>query len=187
MKLPNSAQKKFSGVLFDVYQWDQEQFDKSTATYECVRRCDSVQVIPILDDGRIVLSYEQQPTMEHAQYGFVGGFIEREEEGRHLEAAKRELLEETGMEAKDWQLLAVIPYGHKVVWDTYIYVARDCKKIGEQHLDPGERIDIKEVYYDRFCEIVTDKDFRARMLMVDMLMELAEKKKTALKAALHLE
>lgn len=46
--IPEQAELKFHGVIFDVYQWPQEMFDGSTETFEMLRRADTVKIIAIL-------------------------------------------------------------------------------------------------------------------------------------------
>ncbi|MEI7603954.1 MAG: hypothetical protein WCJ19_02970 [bacterium] len=47
--IPEDAVKVFSGVIFDVYQWQQLQFDGTYATFEKIKRNDVALVIPIMD------------------------------------------------------------------------------------------------------------------------------------------
>ncbi len=54
------AKRVFKGVRFGTYQWEQKQFDGSIATYEIVKRNDTVIILPIID-GKIILVKEQQP------------------------------------------------------------------------------------------------------------------------------
>ena len=58
--LPAQAQRVFKGVIFDVYQWQQEMFDGTTETFEMLKRPDTVEVIAIKDD-KLVVVHEQQP------------------------------------------------------------------------------------------------------------------------------
>ncbi len=46
--IPEQAELKFRGVIFDVYQWPQEMFDGSVETFEMLRRADTVKIIAIL-------------------------------------------------------------------------------------------------------------------------------------------
>jgi 8-oxo-dGTP pyrophosphatase MutT (NUDIX family) len=84
-------------------------------------------------------------------------------------AAKREFLEETGMEASAWELYKKYPVGEKIDWDIYYYIARDCKKVSEPHLDPGERIDIKKVTFEDFLDLVTAEGFDSIGFANDLL------------------
>lgn len=99
--IPANAQKVFKGKLFDIYQWKQELFDGKKVTFEKLKRPDTVNVIPITSNGEIVISEQEQPGTDPF-IGCLGGRIDEGEEP--LEAAKRELLEETGMEASEYVL-----------------------------------------------------------------------------------
>jgi ADP-ribose pyrophosphatase len=155
MKLPSQAKKVFQGKIFDTYQWEQKLYDGTTATFEMLKRPSTIQIIPITDDS-IYLSYEEQPTKPRT-YTFFGGRQEPNEEP--LRTAKRELLEETGLESDDWELLKTYEYQGKMDWPMYLYVAKNCKKVSDQHLDPGEKIEIKKVSFEEFLEIVSSENF----------------------------
>jgi hypothetical protein len=61
-KIPKKARRVFKGVIFDVYHWPQKMFDNSTVTFEMLKRADTLQVIAITPDKKILLLKEQQPT-----------------------------------------------------------------------------------------------------------------------------
>ena len=151
MKIPDNAKLVFKGVIFDVYQWQQELFDGSQATFEALKRPGTVQVIPTVGD-RVLLSYEEQPGKPR-RHTFFGGRMEEGEEP--LTAIKRELLEETGLQSDDWELYKEYVSGGKIIWPIYLYVARNCRKVTEPRLDPGEKIDIKEFGFEEFVDIVS--------------------------------
>src|SRR6266567_3374658 len=87
--MPKEVKKVFSGVLFDVYQWQQKQYDGSYKTFEKIKRSDTVTVIPITNDRKIILTEQEQPATDPF-IGFPGGVIDLDEDP--LETAKRELL-----------------------------------------------------------------------------------------------
>lgn len=148
MKIPNNAKCVFKGVIFDVYQWEQEMFDGSHETFEALKRPNTVLTIPVVG-SKLLLSFEEQPgkTRHHRLFG---GRAEPNEDP--LETAKRELLEETGMESPDWELFGSYEFDGKIEWSTYIFIARDCQKIAEQKLDAGEKIDVYECQLSEFME-----------------------------------
>lgn len=155
MKIPNHAKRVFEGVIFDVYQWEQEMFDSSKATFEALKRPATIQIIPVLN-GKILLSHEEQPNKPRT-YTFLGGRQETDEDP--LLAAKRELLEETGLESIDWELFKIYEVEGKFDWQIYLYIARGCTKTSEQNLDAGERIDVKEVNLEEFLKITAEENF----------------------------
>ena len=59
--IPDNASCVFRGVLFDVYQWQQKMFDGSHGTFEMLRRPDTIAVVAIDDDGKIIACHEEQP------------------------------------------------------------------------------------------------------------------------------
>ena len=158
MQIPKHAKKVFKGVIFDVYQWKQDMFDGSTETFEAVKRPNTIEVIPVLGD-KIILADQQQPN-NNKHLSFFGG---RQEEGEEpIDTAKRELLEEGGLESNDWELLEVYDPLFKLEWNVYVFVARNCVKTQDQKLDPGERITPYPVNFDQFVEYTSSKDFWGR-------------------------
>jgi ADP-ribose pyrophosphatase len=170
-KIPPHARKVFSGVIFDIYQWDQEMYDGSVHTFESAARADAVSIIPVIDD-QIVIIHEEQPGRE-ANIGFPGGHIDPGEDP--LTAARRELYEETGMTFKDLKLVAIEDIGgHKVDWACYRYIATGLVNRDEPRLDPGEKIVVEIVDFDKAKELAENNIYMSHMIMeqVDSLAEL---------------
>ncbi|MBI2550885.1 NUDIX hydrolase [Candidatus Uhrbacteria bacterium] len=177
MKIPPHATRIFKGIIFDVYHWKQELFDGTTATFEALKRPGTVLVIPLVGD-RIVLAHDEQPG-RGARMTFLGG---RQEEGEDpLEAAGRELLEESGLASDDWKLLRTYEPAGKIDWTISLFVARDCKKAKEQMLDAGERIELVELDFETFIEKVSARDFWDQMVSNDVFRMRAEGKIDALR------
>lgn len=156
-KIPQNAKCVFKGILFDIYQWQQEMFDGSFKTFEKITRIPSVQILAITSDKKIILVNEEQPG--RGKYlSIAGGMVERNE--THFESAKKELLEELGMTSNNWTLYKEVNFGDKVDWPCYYYIAKNCKKVQEQKLESGERIEPLEVNFDEFVKIVLDEKFK---------------------------
>lgn len=165
MRIPPTAKKVFDGVIFDVYQWEQEMFDGSKETFEMLKRPNTIEVIAI-EGNKILLSKQSQPNKPEF-YSLFGGRANEGEEP--LETAKRELLEESGLKSENWELLKTYTPFHKIDWDIYMYIARDCVKIGDQHLDAGEKIEIIKCTFDEFIEIVESDKYWGNELVLDIL------------------
>jgi len=149
-KIPDNATKVFEGIVFDVYHWQQEMFDGSAATFEAIKKKDTVTVIAVVED-KIIITEEEQPGQE-AFLTLPGG---RTEQGHSpLEDAKRELLEETGYTSDDWTSWFISdPWeAVKIEWDNHFFIARNCKKTEEQNLDAGEKITVNLVTFEEFLE-----------------------------------
>lgn len=160
MKVPPQAKRVFKGEIFDVYQWEQELFDGSKATFEMVKRPGTIQIVPVVGD-KVLLSFEAQPHYGQ-RLGLFGGRMEEGEEP--LETAKRELREETGLESDDWVLIKTFESTGKIDWTSSYFIAKDCKKVTSPHLDPGEKIEIREVSFDEFITTIFDEDFPDKQL-----------------------
>lgn len=164
MNIPDHAKKVFEGIIFDVYQWEQEMFDGSRATFERLKRPGTVVVIPVIGD-KLVLAREQQPGMAEC-FTLLGGRQEKNEEP--LETAKRELMEEAGLASDDWKLFKVYEPVYKIDWQIHAFVARGCRKVAEQTLDAGEKIRLEECSFDAFLEKALSADFWEREVSNDL-------------------
>ena len=154
-KIPENAKRVFKGVIFDVYQWEQKMFDGSTETFEMIKRPNTLQIIATVGD-KIILAEEEQPN-KPTFYSLLGG---RAEEGEEPEiTAKRELLEESGLESDEWKLLKTYAPYFKLDWTIFIFIARNCKKAAEQKLDAGEKIKLLELSFEEFLEKLQDEKF----------------------------
>ena len=154
--IPDNAKKVFGGVLFDVYQWEQELFDGTKTIFEKLKRPDTVVVFPILDDEKILLTEQEQPGKEPF-VGATGGRVDNGED--ILEAAKRELLEESGYEASEFILWDAQHPTSKIDWVVYTFIAKGLKKVSDMNLDAGEKITLKPVSLDEFIDIAINKSF----------------------------
>ncbi len=54
-------------------------------------------------------------------------------------------------------------------WEIYTYIARDCKKLGEPHLDAGEKIQTRLIDFEEFLMLSEEPKFRGRELVEMML------------------
>ncbi len=154
--VPPHAKRMFKGVLFDTYQWEQELYDGTYKTFEKMVRKPSTDIIAT-DGKKIMVLMQEQP--EKPLYpGLPGGQVDTGEEP--FEAAKRELLEETGCVSDDFILYKLDTNGGpKVYFPVSTYIARNCQKIQEAKLDAGEKIQITWVTFDEFLEIARKENF----------------------------
>lgn len=164
--IPNNAQLVFKGKVFDVYQWEQEMYDGTKQIFEKLKRPDTVVVFAVMDDGKIILTEQEQP----GKAPFIGAAGGRMDEGEDvLSAAKRELLEETGYEASEFILWKAEHPTSKIDWVVYFFIAKGLKKVSEQNLDAGEKIKIKLVSFEELPAIVSSKNFSEKEIIVDFL------------------
>lgn len=153
--IPNQAELKFSGRIFDVYQWPQKLFDGSVATFEMLKRPDTVVIIAIMDE-HLIITRQKQPG-KNWYYGFPGGRVDASDVNE-LAAAKRELREETGMTFQNWRLLNVVQPFTKIDWLVYTFLATDFLEQTVQKLDAGERVEVSEISFDELQKYISRPD-----------------------------
>jgi ADP-ribose pyrophosphatase len=114
--------------------------DGHTATREYVLHPGAVMVVPMLDDGRLVLERQYRHPLGRVMIEFPAGKIDPGE--AHLACARRELLEETGYVATGWAhagpLHNAIAYSNEFI---DVFFARGLTLTGRQ-LDHGEFLDV---------------------------------------------
>jgi ADP-ribose pyrophosphatase len=114
--------------------------DGSLATREYVIHPGAVVVVPVLDDGRVVLVRQHRHPVGRVMIEFPAGKLDAGEDLRAC--AERELVEETGYSAREWARAGVM---HPVIsYSTEfidIWFARGLTA-GERRLDEGEFLDV---------------------------------------------
>lgn len=146
--IPPEAECVFRGKIFDVFQWPQRLYDGSTEVFEMLRRPDTVAVFALDDDDTFLTLDEEQPHGIHRVGGVPVGRVDPAD-ATVLDAAKRELREETGIECAHWMPLRVTQPEGKIEWFVHSFAACDVVARGSQHLDPGERIRVGSTPFSR--------------------------------------
>jgi ADP-ribose pyrophosphatase len=110
--------------------------DGKTSKREYIRHPGAVVILPVFDDGSILLERQFRYPLNHVFIEYPAGKIDPNEDP--LECAKRELQEETGYTAREWQFVCTI---HNAIAysDEHldIFLARGLTA-GESKLDEGE-------------------------------------------------
>lgn len=183
------AKLVFKGVRFDTYQWQQKQFDGSMATYEIVKRNDTVIIIPVIDD-EIVVVKEQQPHWDKPGFTLVAGMVNADED---LDvAARRELEEETGLMFENYHLVHIETNTPAVEWFAYTFMATGFKGEKPKKLDAGEKSETVKFSLDELIRMTRNREMFYRpmyieeMLVKDKLQELRDVLKNPQKYAIPL-
>lgn len=172
--IPAQAQKVFAGKIYDVYQWPQELYDGSVTTFEMLRRADTVKIMAIVtpeeqqelqkccnfyntyNEDTLIITKQKQPGKDWF-YDYPGGRVDDEDDDE-LAGAKRELLEEAGLEFENWKLVEVHQPFNKIDWLVYSFVATGLKGHTAQKLDAGELIEIETASIPEILRLAKDDD-----------------------------
>ena len=112
-----------------------------------------VKVIPFTSDGRIILVEQYRQAVQRASLEFPAGVIEDGEEA--VDAAVRELEEETGYRAGRVELLAEFDADPALQANPIkVVVARDCRADGAKHEDRGEDVQVRLVAASEVGELI---------------------------------
>ena len=149
-KFPKKAKRVFKGVIFDVYQWRQKMFDNTYEIFEGLERADTVEVIGVTKDKKIIIQQQKQPGTSWFM-SLPGGRMEKGESP--VDAAKREFLEETGYKVSKIKLFKKIDPLPKWDWSIYIYIARDVEKVSESTPDSGEKLKTSIITFNQFLKL----------------------------------
>lgn len=133
-----SSEQLFHGSVFDVRRDRVREPGGIETTREFVVHSGSVVVLPILNDGRVLLVCQYRHSVGGYLWELVAGRMEPGE--NPLAGAKRELLEETGYTARSWQkILDVFPTPGFVSEKMLVYVAHNLRA-GVAQPEEDERI-----------------------------------------------
>jgi len=149
-----SGETVFDGTLLKVRRDVVRHPDGSQGVREYIRHPGAVAVVPLFDDGRILL--ERQFRYPHGRE-FIEVPAGKLEPGEpHLETARRELLEETGYVAAEWARLGVI---HTAIAYTdeaiELFLARSLE-LRSRKLDAGEFIETLIIEFEQAIRMIRD-------------------------------
>lgn len=153
----------FSGVIFKIWQWEQELYDGSKSIYEGLSRNDTVTMLAITEDQKLIMTKQSQPGSREF-WSFPGGI---QDDGESvLQASKRELLEETGHVSDDWFFLFAEQFSGKIDWANFYLIAKNCKPIAKQNLDAGEKITLEFFDFKQLDELIKTQNFRQKDFVI---------------------
>lgn len=133
-----SSETLFHGRVFDVRRETVKEPNGVEATREFVVHNGSVVILPVFEDGRILLVCQYRHSVGGYLWELVAGRMEPGEDA--LPGAKRELLEETGYTARSWeQILDVFPTPGFVSERMVVFIARGLRA-GTAQPEEDERI-----------------------------------------------
>jgi len=133
-------------------------------------RRDYVVIAASDSDGNYICVRQFRQGIKEVTTEFPAGGIERVDGQEYgsaeyaetaLDAAKRELLEETGYESSDWEHLLTIP-SNATIADNYasVFLARNCVKKDVQHLDETEVLSYLKLSPSEIEALIAEGEFQ---------------------------
>ncbi len=133
-----SQKSIFKAKLLDIQEIVLKSKDGKEKVHHVAERTPTVSVFPLTDANEIYLIYQYRQMLKKRTLEAVAGYIEKKE--NTLQAAKRELREETGITAMQWEEIARVEMAASVFkGKMYLFLATDLE-FGPTQLDEGEEI-----------------------------------------------
>ena len=161
------SQQVYCGTFLDVRRDQVRLPDGATATREYIVHPGAVMVVPLLDDGRLVVERQWRYPLARAMLEFPAGKLEAGEPP--LACAVRELAEETGYVAAEWARAGIlhnaIAYSNEGI---EVWFARGLV-LGERRLDAGEFLDVAIASVDELDALARDGTLTDAKTLVGLL------------------
>jgi len=136
-----SSQQVYKGHFLDVRRDEVRLPDGKLAAREYIVHPGAVMIVPLLDDGRLVVERQFRYPMGRVMLEFPAGKLDAGEPP--LTCAIRELAEETGYRAREWARAGIlhnaIAYSDEGI---EVWFARGLE-LGGRSLDAGEFLDVE--------------------------------------------
>lgn len=149
-----SSRTIFSGRLLKLRVDRVSLPDGRESTREIVEHAEAVAVIALDDNNQVWMVKQYRKPIEEVLLEIPAGLMEEGEEP--LEAARRELAEETGLRAQKWE--KVLSYYSAPGFSNeklHIYLAQELTS-GECNLDSDEFVEVEKVKLPILCQMLAD-------------------------------
>ncbi len=121
---------------------------------------DAAAIVAITPDKQILLKREYRYSCKEDLVEIPAGTFDKGETDP-LAVAKRELLEETGYSSENWTYLGATRESTSKLTNTmHIFLAKDCVRVSNQHLDKTEHIELMIVPLEKAVDMVMENEIR---------------------------
>lgn len=153
------SQEIYHGVVCHLYKDRVKLGNGSESVREVLRDCRAVCVLPLDRDGMVTMVSQYRYAHSKVLLEIPAGKLDAGED--FLDAAKRELMEETGIVARKYTFLGEIYTTPAFVDEViYMYLATELEEGGEQHLDEDEFLNVEKISLDTLIQMTLDGRIR---------------------------
>jgi ADP-ribose pyrophosphatase len=144
---------------FEIVQEDVTLPNHTDMHFSYVNFSKGVCILPVTEDGKVICIRQYRHAVKDWQWELPAGAIDSDDI-EPLSAAKRELEEETGYQAKHWiDLGSVYPSPGSTSEQIFLFAATDLIK-KEQQLEATEQIDLHTIEMDKLNQLINNGEFR---------------------------
>ncbi|HMC14649.1 MAG TPA: NUDIX hydrolase [Albitalea sp.] len=162
-----SSRQVFRGHFLDVRSDRVRLPNGGEAGREYIVHPGAVMVVPLLDDGRLVVERQYRYPLARVMLEFPAGKIDAGESP--AACAVRELAEETGYHAREWAHAGVlhnaIAYSNEGI---HVYFARGLVA-GQAALDPGEFLDVSSATLEELLALARSGELTDAKTLIGLL------------------
>jgi len=167
-KKEEKSRMLWHGKTFDLISEDQVLPNGKPVTVELIRHPGSSAVVPLLEEGKVVLIRQYRPAVGDYLWEIPAGAMRPGEDP--LACARRELREECGLEGSRFDELGVIAiaagYSDERI---HLFMATGIRP-GEQHLDEDELLTIHVFPFDAAMEMIQRGEIHEAMTIIGLRM-----------------
>ena len=150
-----SSREIFDGRILHVFEDTVRLPNGQTATREYLRHVGAVCVVPLLEDGSVLIERQFRYPIGRVVTEIPAGKLDAPDEDR-LAAAQRELREETGAAAAHWRSLGLFQPACAYSDETIEMFLAQGLTFGKQQLDADEFLQLERVPLDALVQDILD-------------------------------
>ncbi len=158
----------YNGKIFNVALEKVTLPNGVTKDREVVRHPGAAAMVPLLDDGNVVLVKQYRHAVNNYLWEIPAGTLEPHEEP--VACAERELVEETGYEATNFdKLTEILPAPGYTDEHIHIFLATGLT-LAEQRLEDDEVLTVQPTPFDKAIEMIKTGEIQDAKTIVGLLL-----------------